>query len=105
MRTILLGDIIAAARALLAAPSDNRIGLLDTMIQQANAAHHFHKRLSRPHPNWGNGSLMARANLEPQMSEPFASDIDYLQTLQLVIAAIICHRGLANPPRKSPLPQ
>jgi hypothetical protein len=105
MRTILIGDIIAAARALLAAPPDNRIGLLDTIIQQANAAHHFHKHLSKPHPVWGNGSLMARANLEPQMPEPFASDTDYLQTLQLVIAAIICHRGLVNPPRKSPIPQ
>jgi hypothetical protein len=104
MRTILLGDIIAAARALLAVLPDDRIGLLDTMIQQANAAHHFHKHLSKPHPVWGNGSLMARANLEPQLPEPFASDIDYLQTLQLVIAAVICHRGTPSPPRKSPLP-
>jgi hypothetical protein len=105
MRSILLGDIIAAARALLAVPSNRRIGLLDTLIQQADAAHHYHKRLAKPHPVWGNGSLMARANLEPQMPEPIASGIDYLQTLQLVIAAIICRRAAAKPPRKSPLPQ
>lgn len=103
MRTILHGDIIAAARALLAVPLDARVGLLETMIRQADAAHHFHKRLAKPHPVWGNGSLMARANFEPQIAEPFASDIDYLQTLQLVIAAIICRRNVAIPPRKSPL--
>ena len=89
MRRLLLGDVIAAARALLVLPADQRKGLLDAMIHQADAAHRFFKRYSRPHPKWGNGSLMARANLLPQVAEPFASNIDYLQAIQLVIGGII----------------
>lgn len=92
MRSLLLGDIIAATRALLILPIDQRSGLLRRMIQQADAAHHFHKRLAKPHPEWGNGSLMARANKERQAAEPNASDGDYLQTLHVVIGAIIAHR-------------
>jgi hypothetical protein len=89
MRTLLLGDIIAAARALMAVPADCRGGLLETMFQQANAAHHYHKRLLKPHPCWGNGSLMARANAEAQVAEPFWSDLDSLGALQMVIGAIV----------------
>ena len=84
MRTLLLGDIIAAARALLSVQSAGRAALLDAMIKEADAAHRFHKRMLRPHPKWGNGSLMARANIEPQVDEPLASDADYLQTLHLL---------------------
>jgi hypothetical protein len=89
MRMLLLGDIVAAARALMAVPIDCRGSLLETMFQQANAAHDYHKRLFKPHPCWGNGSLMARANAEPQVAEPFWSDLDYLGALQMVIGAII----------------
>lgn len=93
MRALMMGDIVAAARALLAQPPDQRVGLLDRMIQQANAAHHYHKRLAKPHSSWGNGSLMARANVEAQVAEPFASDVDYLLVLQLVIGAIVSYKG------------
>lgn len=96
MRTILLGDITAAARALLCVPQTHRPGLVTTMIKQADAAHDYHKRFRKPHPFWGNGSLMARANTEPQVTERFASDVDYLSVLQMVIAAIIVRKTLAQ---------
>ncbi len=96
MRTTLLGDVIAAARVLMNVQPDLWIGLLDAMIQQADAAHNYHKRLSKPHPLWGNGSLMARANAEPQMAEPFVSDLKYLAALQLVIGAIIARKEVAR---------
>ena len=92
MRTILLGDITAAVRALLSVPQTSRSGLLTAMIKQADAAHDYHKRFRKPHPFWGNGSLMARANTEPQAAERFASDVDYLSVLQMVIAAIIVRK-------------
>ena len=92
MRTLLLGDISAAARALLNVPVQSRLSLLDTMIQQADAAHDYHKRLRRPHPLWGNGSLMARANVELQVMEPFASNIAYLDALQIVICTLISRK-------------
>ena len=96
MRTILLGDVISTARALLNVRCDLRVDLLDTIIQQADAAHLYHKRLSRPHPLWGNGSLMARANAEPQIKEPFASDTEYLEVLRMVIGAIIARKVMAQ---------
>ena len=84
MRTLLLGDIIAAARALMFVQGAGREALLDVMITEADAAYRFHKRMLKPHPKWGNGSLMARANIEPQVDEPLASDADYLQTTHLL---------------------
>lgn len=89
MRTILIGDIIAAARAILVLPAAEQGCFLHVMLGQAHAAHLFHKHKKRPHPKWGNGSLMARVNEEPQVQEPFASDLAYLQALQKVIGALI----------------
>ena len=92
MRTILLGDVISAARAMLKVQHHLRFGLLDTMIQQADAAHDYQKRQGKPHPFWGNGSLMARANAEPQAAEPLGSDLEYLRALHMVIGAIIARK-------------
>lgn len=93
MRTILLGDVIAVARALLAVSPIGRPELLHDIVNQTDVAHRFSKRLFKPHPTWGNGSLMARANLEPQVAEPFLADIAYLQALQLVIDALIARKA------------
>ena len=92
MRTILLGDVIAAARAMLKVQHQLRSGLLDTLIQQADAAHDYQKRLGKPHLLWGNGSLMARASVEPQAAEPLGSDQEYLRALHMVIGAIIARK-------------
>ena len=89
-----MGDIIAAARAMMVLPVPEQAGFLNLMLGQTHAAHLFHKHKKIPHPRWGNGSLMARANLEPQVSEPFASDVAYLQALQMVIAALILRKAL-----------
>lgn len=88
-----MGDIIASARALMVLPAKEQAGCLDLLLVQAHAAHLFHKRKMTPHPQWGNGSLMARANIEPQVAEPFTSDVAYLQALQRVIGALILRSG------------
>lgn len=88
MRSLLLGDMVAAARALLAIPDHKRRKTIVTMLDQAHAAHAFAKRLGRPHPSWGNGSLMGRAAGMPQIPEPFASETEYLGTLGIVVDAI-----------------
>ena len=52
---------MAAARAVAAKPPAQRVGFARQMIMEAHAAHCYFKRKRRPHPKWGNGSLMARA--------------------------------------------
>ena len=89
MRALLLGDIIAATRALMAMPDRDPAIEIRRMLDQAHAAHHYQKRKTVPHPDWGNGSLMARANRAVLVAEPFASNIQYLIALQVVIAAVI----------------
>lgn len=89
MRVLLLGDLIAAARALLCVPRSQRKPLIRLMLQQAEAAHEYQNKCSLPHPAWGNGSLMACANTMPQVVEPYASEMQYLQSLHLVIAEVI----------------
>lgn len=95
MRSILLGDIVALARALLAVPAGERPALARRTIAEAHMAHHVFKRFGRPHATWGNGSLMARANGLPQRREPFADDPDYLAALREVIEALLANRAVA----------
>ena len=92
MRAVLMGDVIAAARALLAFEPVERQALLVRMIDQAEQADRYRKRLGRAHPNWGNGSLMAAASRWPQAPEPFLSDPDYLDCLQMVLGRLARRR-------------
>ena len=66
--------------------------MIADMLHEAHAAHLYYKRMGRPHKDWGNGSLMARANMAVQLSEPFVSATDYLQCLEVVIAAVLHRR-------------
>lgn len=61
MRRCLIGDITTAAAALSAAAPPDRPRLADRLLAEAHAAHSYAKRFAKPHPDWGNGSLMARA--------------------------------------------
>lgn len=67
MRLCLIVDLLHGARALSGAAPDCRRLLADTLIYQAHAAHSFAKRFGKPHPRWGNGSLMARALAESDL--------------------------------------
>lgn len=66
----MLDDLLAGAARLSAAPPWARQGLADRLIAEAHAAHHFMRRMGKPHPGWGNGSLMARAAVETSSRGP-----------------------------------
>ncbi|RUS60440.1 hypothetical protein EGN72_09515 [Pseudorhodobacter sp. E13] len=89
MRSILMGDIIAAARALLECPVQERRARAATMIYHARIADKVRKRTGRPHMVWGNGSLMAAARPKPTRPEPFAGDPEYLAAIKLVAEALL----------------
>jgi len=83
-----MGDLCAAARAILAVPVGARTAAMDRMLAQAQAADAYRKRFGRAHPRWGNGSLMGAAFQVPLPPEPFLSDLAYLDCLSEALAAL-----------------
>ena len=88
MRPVLMGDVIALARALCLLPGDQRAGLAATLFYRAQVADKVMKRLRCPHPLWGNGSLMAVTSPLPKAPEAFLSDHAFLDSLLLVLRAL-----------------
>lgn len=61
MRRCLLDDLLAGAGRLTQVAAPARPALARRLLYEAHAAHHYMRRFGRPHPRWGNGSLMTRA--------------------------------------------
>ncbi len=93
MRPLCHGDLIAAARALAAAPPGARGALIARMLVEADLADRYRKRLGRVHPRLGDGSLMAAAMRRPCRAEAFLQDDDYRACMALVLAGIDTWRG------------
>lgn len=71
----MLDDLLAGAARLSREPPDRRPGLACQLVHEAHAAHHYMRRMGRPHPKWGNGSLMTRAlNGSPVPGLPLCLD-------------------------------
>lgn len=92
MRPILHGDVSNAARALLAAPNDNRERLCKRMIAEADAALDHVNRTGALHPVWGNGSLMSAARKRRLAPEPQIEDPDYCICMETVLSCLIEHQ-------------
>lgn len=88
MRRCLIGDVLAAASVLPAADLHQMQISGARLITQADAAHRYTKRLGRPHPAWGNGSLMARAMAEPLVQQANFSCPAYSRAFQAIGAAL-----------------
>lgn len=86
----MLADLAATAQLLARWPEADRPAQLDRLLSQTHAADCFSRRLGRPHPQWGNGSLLARALAEP--TSPLPEDHHYWASLSLVAAAIAARR-------------
>jgi len=89
MRRVLHGDVSAAARALLAAPSDTRAALVLRILREAGAADRFRCATGRAHPLWGNGSLMSAAMAYPRAREPYLDDPEYAACMAMLFEALI----------------
>ena len=75
MRRCLIGDLLAAADCVTGLAGADQTRHLARLLAEAHAAHHYARRFGRPHPSWGDGSLMARALAEPRRA-PLRSGID-----------------------------
>ncbi len=83
---MLIGDVIAVARVLFVLPERDWTSCVDRLIWQAKVADRYRRRLGRPHPAWGNGSLLAATCAEPKAeAEPFLSDLRWLRALSCVL--------------------
>lgn len=93
MRPVMLSDVRAVARALLAVPDDARPALCARIIAKADAADRYCRRLDRIHPKWGNGTLLAAAQSGPVAREPVAGDPAYCEAVCLVFEALRRRHG------------
>ena len=89
MRGLHHGDVVAAARTLLASPAPERARLIRRIIVAADWADRHRRRHGRAHPRYGSGSLMAAAAAWPRKPEPLLDDPDYLGCLVCVLAALL----------------
>lgn len=103
MRRVLLGDLLAGARALARAAPAQRPALAARWLAESDAAHRYMKRFGRPHAAWGSGSLESHAGLvglaglAPQVGADLAHP-DVLDALSL-LARALCLRAQALPCR------
>jgi hypothetical protein len=92
MRALAPADISTAARVLLCLPEEARGAAITRMIDEADAADRYRKRLGQGHPFWGNGTLEAAARHRPLAAPRSLSDAGYLACLALVVDALLAHR-------------
>jgi hypothetical protein len=88
MRPVQLADLDMAARVLVLVETGDRSRLAAEMCTKAHVADKYRKRIGRPHPEFGVGSLMAAAASYDKCSRPDACTIAYLECLQVVIGQI-----------------
>ncbi|WP_299353006.1 hypothetical protein [uncultured Shimia sp.] len=89
MRRVMHGDVVAAARALLALPESGRRRACQRMIHEAHCAHRYMRRFGRAHALWGDGSLMATAHKRVLLPEPGFSDTRYCGCVEMVLHELI----------------
>lgn len=92
MRPVGLGDLAAAAGALMAAPEGARAALMQAMLREAERADAFRAASGRYHPRLGNGTLMAAALGHPRAALAGPNDAAWLDCLAQATRAVIAHR-------------
>lgn len=88
MRPISIVDIEVAARVLLCVPPNGHADLMAELLQRADIADRYRKRLGRRHPVFGSGTLMSAAQNYPQSGRPAFIRKEMLQALSSVINAL-----------------
>lgn len=96
MRPLLLNDVIAAVRVLLAQPLAERTSVMHTLLEQAHAADVYRQRHGVPHPDWGTGTLAAVASGHRQLSPTSFDDTDYCLCWQIAVSAVVAWHQRAH---------
>lgn len=92
MRPILHSDLSTAARALLCVSSTARPELMSQLVQEAQCADRYTRRLGKPHPRWGNGTLASAAARYVLADEPPMDSSEYCRCLIIVLGCLMARR-------------
>ncbi len=92
MRALAPADISVAARALFCLPEAAREYAITRIVNEAEVADRYRKRLDRGHPLYGNGSLEGAARCRPLADPKSLSDREYLSCLAIVLDALLERR-------------
>jgi hypothetical protein len=96
MWPVLHSDVTAAARALLAVPASARSDLVARIVQQADFANRYCRRLGKPHSTWGNGTLAAAAHQYELAEEPTFDSSEYCECMVLVLGCLTVRRSIVR---------
>ncbi|MEM1388338.1 MAG: hypothetical protein AAF748_14725 [Pseudomonadota bacterium] len=91
MRALTHCDAVCAARAIYLLEPDAQEAALLRMARAASWAARFRRRFRRPHPYWGDGSLMTVALAGNPPPEPRLSDPRYCRALALVLGTLAAY--------------
>jgi hypothetical protein len=93
MRPVLHNDLTTAARAILAAPEAEREELVAFIIQQAEFADRYYRRIGKVHCAWGDGTLAAAARPYKLKDEPTLDNSEYCECMILVLGGLVARRS------------
>lgn len=89
MRPVLHGDVVSAARALLAVPEAGRAEFCAMLIRRAEMADKHCRQTGQVHLMWGNGSLMSAARAYSLPPEPGFDDDIYCSCVETVLHMLV----------------
>jgi uncharacterized protein YecE (DUF72 family) len=91
MRPPSASEIILLARVLTRIVDTDRQGSAMTLLSETDEAERYLRLTGRPHPVFGDGSLMARCHRLKPPSEALADDRDFLICLVIAANAMLSH--------------
>ncbi len=97
MRRLYWSDLEAACAALLALPAEARAAGASALLAEAHAADRYVRRFGRPHPRWGDGSLMAAARARTRTPAPPPAAPELREALATLLAALASRRAAVHP--------
>lgn len=89
MRPVLHGDVVAAARALLAVPEACCPAFVERMLNEAHWADAYRKRFGRSHRLFGDGTLQSSAVNYGLAPEPYLGTAEYCECMVLVFQGLL----------------
>lgn len=96
MRAVHLSDLNLAARTLMLVRAEDRPLRIALILDQAQAADKFRKRIGRAHVHFGNGTLAAACQHYVKHPMPSQCDANYLASMEAVIRGLLARSTDAN---------